>query len=101
MSVARTAGVAFVVGVVSVAVLVLAFLFLLFLLVLVFDPGFLLHGLQPERVFHQLLQSRLFLLLDSKQWVLPDLCCGVSSVVGILNGNEVLVRSANLEKYNP
>ena len=75
------------------------FLFLplaLRLVLLWFDAVALLHLAQTERIGHEGFVCRLFLLLDSEQRVFADLCSNVPDIVGILNGNEVLVSSTRL-----
>lgn len=68
----------------------------LLLILLRFDTIPLLHLFQAKRIRHQSLISRLLLLLDCEERVLPDLGLNVAGGVGILNGYEVFVGSTNL-----
>jgi hypothetical protein len=51
---------------------------------------------QTKGVGHKCLISSLLLLLDGEERVLPDLGCNVTSRVGILDRNEVLVGCPEL-----
>lgn len=77
--------------------LVLVFFLLLVLLrLLIFDTRLLLHGFQSKGISHKCLIRRLFLLFDSEEGILSNLRSGISSVVGILDSNEVLVGGTEL-----
>lgn len=71
-------------------------LFLVFLLLLRLDTGTFLHLAQTKGVRHERLISSLLLLLDCEERVFTNLGSGITSGVGVLSGDEVLVRRANL-----
>ena len=76
------------------SVLVLTLLVLLIIL----DPRSLFHRLEPQRVRHQCLICRLLLLLDREKRIFADLGSNVSCIIGVLDRNEVLMRSTELRE---
>jgi hypothetical protein len=74
----------------------MAMAMLLFLFFFVFYTCFLFHCFEAEGVGKEGLVCSLFLLLDCKKWVFANFGSSVSSTVGILNSDEVLMRSPDL-----
>ena len=72
-------------------------LFLL-LILLRLDTIPFLHLSQAEGVRYKSLISRLLLLFDCEERVLPDLGLNVADRVGILNGDKVFMGSTDLSK---
>jgi hypothetical protein len=84
----------------SLLLLLQAFALLLILGFVLHNPSTFFHSAQTEWVRHERSVFGLLLLLDGEHRIFANLGCGITDSVGILYGNEVLVRRADLRRCN-
>ena len=61
-----------------------------------FDAVSLLKFFQTKRIVCEGLECGLLLLFDCKKRVFTDFGCNVAGIIGVLNGNEILVGGSEL-----
>lgn len=61
-----------------------------------FDAVPLLKFSQAKRVVCEGLECGLLLLFNCKKGILTDFGCNVTSIIGVLNGDKILVRRSEL-----